>query len=59
MYKSKSFIVALFMASSGLVHAECSINLPYEQLMDCIVEEGASDRYRPVEDKIEEESNKR
>ena len=58
MYKSKSLLVALAMASSGLAYAECSIDLQYPQLVDCIVEEGASDRYRPVEDKIEEASNK-
>lgn len=29
------------------VQAECSSNLPYEQLVDCIVVEGSGARYKP------------
>lgn len=49
MKNIKYLLIVLGLASSGLTYAECSVDLPYPQLMDCIVEEGASDRYRPVE----------
>lgn len=43
-------LTSLFIASlyTGQVYADCNVELPYEQLVDCIVEEGAGSKYNEI-----------
>lgn len=45
MRKSYIALITLTGLFASQVQAECSSNLPYEQLMDCIVVEGSGENY--------------
>ena len=52
----KAGVMGVVLMGSSAAMAECPVALPYEKLMDCIVEEGAGGEY-PVE-KVLKEMNK-
>jgi len=53
---SKMTVIAGLLSTSFYatqVQAECSVELPYEQLVDCIVVEGSGSKYKATEQKNE------
>ena len=50
---SKAVVLSVGLFVSSAAMAECPVELPFEKLMDCIVEEGAGGVY-PVEKVMKE-----
>jgi hypothetical protein len=55
-YFGKAVVMSVSLLASSVAFAECPTELPFENLMDCMVEEGAGGEY-PVE-RVMKELNK-
>jgi len=55
-YFGKAVVLGMALMGSSAVMAECPVELPFDNLLDCIAEEGAGGEY-PVE-RVLQEMNK-
>ncbi len=53
--KALPILAGLLMAASGIVHAECPLTLPQDQLIECLTIEGAGEDYAEYRQNLREE----